>query len=161
MPGVSVKARAYEGLGRLYGEQRAWEKAEEAYRTALALAPHQSYYHIRLAGVLRSQGRLEEAEMELKKAIASSNPGWQAWAYLELGALYENRGQLADAVAAFEEAVRLAPNRAYYRNRLAEAYRAAGRLAEALREYEAVLALQPDNADVRQRYEELKEQVNR
>jgi len=87
----------------------------------------------------------------------------------------EQENKLTDAVAAYEEAVRLAPANREYRARfesarfalmqqhieLAERYAVEGKLAEARRELAAVLAIDPNYAVARERLQQLERQTLR
>jgi tetratricopeptide (TPR) repeat protein len=74
-------------------------------------------------------------ESELRTAIGQQ-PGFAA-AHFQLGVLHENAGDSGAATAEFAEAVRLEPEVAEWRYRLARAYSRAGQAGPAEREMEA------------------------
>jgi tetratricopeptide (TPR) repeat protein len=78
--------------------------------------------------------------IEVYRLLTATYPDDYA-AYTNLGSLYRARLMIDEAVAALEQAVRLAPDQPIGRTNLAGAYIDAGRLEDAKREYEAALAL--------------------
>ncbi len=71
-------------------------------------------------------------------------------------ALYGIPGRLQEALAEYEAAVRLKPDRADLRNNYAGALFRAGRPADARRELEAALRIDPNYADARSNLERLR-----
>ncbi|MFH1143358.1 MAG: tetratricopeptide repeat protein [Candidatus Eisenbacteria bacterium] len=68
--------------------------------------------------------------------------------YSNLGLAYEKLGLPGEALRAFEQAVRLKPQRAEFRGNLASALARAGRLEEAIAEYERALPDNPEAASI-------------
>ncbi len=87
---------AHSALGNLLmQEEHDWNRAEEEFRRAVSLNPSNANARVHYAGLLRTLGRIEEAETQVRAAI-ETNPSWWAprWILVEL-ALY--RGNLAVA----------------------------------------------------------------
>ena len=105
--------------------------AETAFRQALALQPENTLYWTNLAAALASQGRLEEATEAIEQEVLGRDPSFGP-AHALLGALYLNRGQSEEAVAALEQARRYLPDPDIVRNDLIEALFAAGQIDKAL-----------------------------
>ena len=92
---------------RLAGLRR-WDEAADVHRRAIARRPQDGQAHRRLgAALLHGLGRPSEAEAPLREAIRLGAGEARTWGdlALTLGAL----GRLADAVAAFDAALRLDP----------------------------------------------------
>ena len=89
-------------------------------------------------------GEIEPVEAELKTLLVGE-PG-NAMAHNLLGFVAQRRGQRAAAVAAFQLAATLAPDRAPFHFNLAVALRACGRAAEAIAPLTRALGLSPDDA---------------
>lgn len=76
-----------------------------------------------------------------------------AWiAYNNLGLVYMNRGQLADAMAMFQTSIQVKPNHALAYNNLAMAQERAGEPGRARRSYERSLLLNPTDVRVLNHY---------
>jgi tetratricopeptide (TPR) repeat protein len=63
----------------------------------------------RYATWVTNQGRLTEAERVYRRLIRAGSPEDQAWAWLGLANVFSGRGDMAEALAANANAVRLAP----------------------------------------------------
>lgn len=118
--------------------------APSAAARSSAQAPDAS--PISRALVLREAGRHGEALALLQAHLRQSPHDARAWA--EVGLLYAVHGQLEDARAALEAALRLAPGDAAILHNLAEVLRSDGRFAAALPHY-AALAASGDAAALR------------
>ena len=130
-------ARPYLFLGKVQevakSEPQEWV---EAFHRYAALRPEDAQAHYYYAVALGKQRRGErdfvEREEELRKAIAIEPRMGEA--YLELGLLEEEKGELAGAVRAFQKAVEFTelPDEAHLR--LAQVYRRMGETEKARRE---------------------------
>src|ERR1022692_4589954 len=114
--------------------------------------PFLSFAVIALCGLLACGSRLCAAHWEGAEALWSytidRNPG--AWmAQFNLAAeIHKVPGRLAEAIAHYEEAVRLKPDFAEAHNNLGRALEATpGRLNDAIGHYEEALRLTPDSAE--------------
>jgi len=67
---------AYDYLGYIYQRWRDWDRAERAFKAALALNDSDSHAHFNLGLVYASTGRTTEARKEYQRALAS-DPGNQ------------------------------------------------------------------------------------
>ena len=93
---------------------------------------------------LMKAGRADEAERAFT-AIAKANPEL-AGPHANLGALYRQRGALADAVRELETAARLSPTQPAIQNQLGIAYRSNGQFDKARTAYEQALSGDPTYA---------------
>ncbi len=91
---------------------------------------------------LRKAGRLEEAELRLRTAIAAAPTS--AHAHVHLGIVLVERGQLEEATRLFSRAVALDPEDPYAQMNLANAHRRRGDPDKALAHYRAAVRLRPD-----------------
>ncbi|MFI5871996.1 tetratricopeptide repeat protein [Streptomyces sp. NPDC051445] len=127
---------AYTGLGDHRQARRALDRL-----TALHSGPA---VRARAAGVYWDQGRREDAQAALADAAAgASSPAEQA-AWLErAGQLAWERGERANALRHFREAVRIDPDQRAAQAGQGRALAALGRTSQALNAYRKALAGQP------------------
>jgi adenylate cyclase len=83
------------------------ERAEDLARQALTSSPRSPLPHMAKGGVLRAQGRYDEALPEYETVIAL-NRNWVA-AYHHVGQCKLYTGAIEEAIPLFEQAIRLSP----------------------------------------------------
>jgi len=111
--------------------------AEQASRAALELIPDWIGFS-RLAGILVKDGRYEEAEAVVMRAIAArDDPYSRTW----LGMVYVAVGKYDRAEEEYRKAVAMQPDYEYAHYRLGQLYATLGRREEAIAEFETVLRL--------------------
>lgn len=88
--------------------RQEYARSESAARDLISTAPHMQEARILLARSLLGQNKLDEAEKEFRAAQDARlpTPGTLAWANVGLGEIALRRGQAAEAVKRFNEAVR-------------------------------------------------------
>ena len=101
--------------------------------------------HNNLGNVLKRQGKLEEAIVHYRQALALK-PAY-ADAHNNLGNALRDQGNLEEAVAQYRRALALKPAYAGAHNNLGNALRDQGNLEEAVAQYRQALALKPDYAE--------------
>lgn len=84
-----------------------WNNDRSLWEDAVAKSPHKARPHDALGVALASEGRLQEAEQSLKRAIHLAPRGGQA--YINLGYVYSLQGKSEEALAAYEMAIPLCP----------------------------------------------------
>ncbi len=94
-----------------------------------------------LAAESQSEGRIQTALEYYQKSIEHNPEFWMS--YNGRGVCLADMGQLAEAVASFETAIRLAPTRAEPWTNLGIALATHGRVAEAVSKWERALELDP------------------
>lgn len=100
------QGRQYAQLGAEYLAQGLLPEAEQEFRTALAVDPTSAAGHVGIAQVRERSGAFEEARTEAEASIKlSPNP----IAYVVLGRLALQSGQLSAAAAAVGKALSLDP----------------------------------------------------
>jgi tetratricopeptide (TPR) repeat protein len=145
--------RPYLFLGKLQevakSEPQAWL---DAFQRFVQLRPDDAWAHyyfaVALQKIRRGEKDFAEREAELRKAIAIDSRFGEA--YLKLGLLQEESGELAKAVASLQKAVEYTalPDEAHLR--LAQVYRRMGETQKARKEsqlYEEVAAKKKEKMD--------------
>jgi tetratricopeptide (TPR) repeat protein len=152
---------------RMNGQQRAGarDQADQALRAgkpAEALAIYQALAAVDgqdrasrmgVANALAALGRVDQALAELG-AISLDWPDFP-FSLIRQGALLEEQGHVEGALAAYREAVRIAPDNPDTHFTLAYALNGAGWRAEAIAAFEAGLSLDPGRSAARQALEEI------
>lgn len=116
-----------------------------APRTAPASAASEASAHFDLAGRLREQGRVAEAEASLRRAL-DLDPDF-ADAHCNLGVLLRAQGRLAEAEACLRRALALRPDFAPALNNLGHVLRNLRRQPEAEHALRRAIELSPDLVD--------------
>lgn len=131
--------------------RRAFTEALARYR--LAKDPADVSAHLSLGAILLSRLRAQEALPELRAAVRLDPRRPEAFDMT--GAALQNLGRLIEAIAAYRQALAIAPDYASARYNLARALARMGDRAGALREMEKVRAAFPSDARLQVEYKEL------
>jgi len=124
-----------------------YAEAESTFRTLVAAGDPLPTGYVGLAQVLMRTGRAAEAAIELADARQKLAPNFLI-AYFE-GLALDRAGKQAEAILAFEEAVRLDANSAEAHLGLGKTLLAGGKVKEANAELSKALALSPGNVQAR------------
>lgn len=138
--------RIREQLKRL--DKSSFTNAVSNYEQAITRWPDDWALHEGFAFLLQDFGQAHEAENHWRKVIQllpHSEHGWFGLGNI----LLESDGRAAEALVAFQEALRRQPNYVETRNGLGLALAGLGRFTEAVSEYERALRLKPDFAEAR------------
>ena len=129
-------------LGDSYLSMGKLDRAENAYRKAIEENPKEPDYYVAYATALRREGsdNLDDAIIRLKGAQRMNPSDWRI--QLELGQCYESKGQLADAAALIEQAVKSQPDLTAAHVALIRIYFRLGRKADSEREKKIVADLE-------------------
>lgn len=135
-------SEAYNALGAAYSRQGKWKNALEAYQNALEnklyTTPHVPWLNI---------GRVYMAQKNYPKAIEAYREAKryanQDFIIYELGNALLDAGKTKDAIAEFQEGVKLIPQNASMRYSLALAYLKDGMKKPALAEFKKAAELAP------------------
>lgn len=101
---------AYNNLGIAYCTQMRYDDALASLARALELKPGLSSAHNNLGNVYRLMGRPDEALAEFEKAKGlASDIVYGANVFIGMGLIYEERGEYARALEAYDEASRRNP----------------------------------------------------
>jgi Flp pilus assembly protein TadD len=129
----------YENLGRAYAEAGEMEKAERAYREAIAINPQTALAHLWLGQLLRTTGRKDEAERALET--------------------FRRLRALQTEMRLLEQKINRNPGNVRAHVELARVRRLLGKGREALIPLERALEIAPDDAKLRKLYENVRRKV--
>lgn len=135
---------AWAVLGSVYKQDNKLPEAVDALRHAITLLPNQPGPHITLASVLSDQGQKADAAAERKQAAELTRVAvnrQRATFATNTGNMLLAKGQVADAIERYQEAVTSDPSYADAHSGLAAALERQGRTAEAAAEREKAAAL--------------------
>jgi tetratricopeptide (TPR) repeat protein len=124
-------------LGSVLKQMDKRDEAEDALKKAIALLPNQPGPHITLAAILAEEGKHDEAAAERKLAAGLSRNAvnrQRAMLNTNAGNQLLQRGQIADAVEQYIEAIAADPGYAEAHAQLAVAYARQGRAEDAAAE---------------------------
>ncbi|GAI57307.1 unnamed protein product, partial [marine sediment metagenome] len=101
-------------LGSIAESRMDYARAEEFYRRALRENPENIAVHVKLGSLLFRRGRLSDAKQVLLEGVRISEwipINFRVYAMLlnNLGFVYAEEGQLAKAIPAFKQAIRVDP----------------------------------------------------
>ena len=137
-----------EGYFRLYSstKQSEWlARADQAVRRAAEINENEPGVHIMLGRILRATGQNDAAIEELRKAL-TRDPADVA-ALLQLAGAYESSKRIADAEAAYQQAIRLRPSYFPAYQNLGVLYMGQGKWQQAEEPLTLVTKLAPDYSD--------------
>jgi tetratricopeptide (TPR) repeat protein len=98
-------ADAHFGLGEIFDTRQDWQNAIQEYRAALRIAPNDADARERLIWNLLETNAPSDAQAELERALLKSETAAELWQ--AVGEAYEERGEPAHAIAAYERALGL------------------------------------------------------
>jgi tetratricopeptide (TPR) repeat protein len=127
-------ADGWATLGSLYRKMNKLPEAADALREAIRQAPDQPDPHLTLATVLAEQGNSAEAAAERKKGAELERVAMnrqKAEVATNTGNSLMKKGQVADAIERYQEALNDDPNYAEAHRALANALERQGKKAEA------------------------------
>jgi tetratricopeptide (TPR) repeat protein len=141
LPGL---AEAHAALGDAADALGEPTLAAEAYGRAVELDPGHLEYRLRYAALLSDAGRLQDALAELVEVTARPE-GHEPDTLMELGRVYRSLEppRVEEAVAAYEEALKLDPGNGDAALGVAESYRAGKQWERAISAYERVVDVAP------------------
>lgn len=144
LPGVAEAHAAHGDAAEAVGDATL---AAEAYGRAVESAPGNLDYRARHAALLVRDGRPEEALPEVLEVVDRPE-GRTPEALIALGSVYRSfePPRVEEAVAAYEEALKLDPGNGEAALGVARSYRAARRWERAIRAYDRVREVDPARA---------------
>jgi len=138
-------------LARVYADSGNHARAAELYTTASELEqPTQGLrYNLNACQQKYKMGQFQEAEAQLNSLLGEYDSDSQkSDIEEELGKLFREKGEKADALKHFEKAVRYNPDKRLLRFRMAYDYYELGNHERALHHYKVLNQLNPDDAAV-------------
>lgn len=96
---------------------RVWANNDTFWTAVARTSPDSAFAQRELGTALLERGQLDEAERALRQALArSADATGTAMAYSNLGLVYRRQMRMAEAIAAFESALQIAPHPGLYHN---------------------------------------------
>src|SRR2546428_806545 len=162
--GIAVSQTAaptgYLYLGHILVEQKAWDRAVQAYRDALAINPSFEPAHLGLAATLEAKGDTAQAIAVLRKVLQEVNKGNRE-ARQRLVRLLLTQKAYEPALALLREAIQESPDDVDAQLRIGLIYGELKDYVKAVEQIKRVLVLGPQELGVRDHlaylYEEMKE----
>lgn len=134
-------------LGAAYLSLDRYSESESVFRRLIAAGDPLPTSYIGLAQVLLRTGRAPEAVAELAEAEKKLGPNFLI-SYFQ-GLALHRAGRPAEAISAFQKAIRLSPNSSEAHFGLGQSELMVGHNNEAIDEFQKSLQLSPDNAQAK------------
>lgn len=141
--------QAYEGLGRLYLQEKNYKEAAETFKFLTRLDPRRDTYWSNLGLSLYSTQRHKEAIAAYEKALQINSKVPSRW--LNISLCYEALHDIPRMIKALNQAVQLDRRNINYLLLLAEAYLKAQNKVRAEEVLKQVLAIDPTHKQARER----------
>jgi protein O-mannosyl-transferase len=135
---------AHDNLGDALLVQGKRDEAYAQFQLAADVTPRDPWCHGNMGAYLQERGRLPEAIEQYQLTIQlSRDPFMLALTYANMGSAYRDLGMENDALASYNEAIRINPNQfnAYFGR--GELFEKQGKLTDAIRDFSKSLDLQP------------------
>ena len=142
-----------ELIGKIYTEIGDLDRAEQKYRSLLAVQPELLTIRINLAELLLRNNKYAEAAEQLQYVMSKDKS--RADAYYILGRLARKQGDSKHAVHSFEMLLSLDPDFIEARFQLANLYRGEEQFKKATKQLKLILKQEENNIDARKLLAEL------
>jgi tetratricopeptide (TPR) repeat protein len=130
-----------------YERDFVWQGQISIWVDASKKSPNKVRPHYNLGEAYAEEGKLDDAIVEYKKAIAVDPNHKRIYdVHYDLGNAYGKKGRLDDAISEYKKALDINPNYAKAYNNLGYAYVRKGKLDNAISEYKKALAIKPNFA---------------
>ncbi|HSR42917.1 MAG TPA: tetratricopeptide repeat protein, partial [Longimicrobiales bacterium] len=129
--------------GVFYQYEGRFDRAEEAYKRAIALDSTFARAYNALGSVYERTGRLDEAASTIERAVRTEPDADHA--YFALGNTLYQQGRPGEAIEAYQQAVAINPRHSKAWNNLAAVYITEERYDEAVDALRMTLELEPEN----------------
>jgi len=140
---------AYEGLGRLYLQERNYDEAAETFEYLTRLDPNRDVYYSNLGLSLFSVKQFRKACNAYQKALDLNNKIPVRW--INLALCLDNLDEPAKAVKATLQAVQLDRRNVNYQFLLADMYMKMGNKVRAEEVLQQILQIEPTNKPAREK----------
>jgi len=154
----NISARNY--LGYLHETLGQYQQGAEQFETVLSYDPKNLYALNHLGLMYIQLKRIDKAEVVLRTALEIDPKGERAESkniHNYFGLIYEDKGDIAAAIAEYRESIRLFPDDMWARKQLASLLEDHGRYSEAQLEYLQMLEIDPENLLAKSRLNALNE----
>ncbi len=126
------------------------DEAAAVFRDLVRLRPERGLHWTEYGRFLRDHGDRASADEALNRAVLALRKAIQLkphfYDYNDLGLALQIQGKAAQAIAEFQEAIRLKPDDHKVHSNLGIALRDQGKLAEAIAEFREAIRLKPDDS---------------
>ena len=139
------QANEWFDKGYQHDLNKDYDKAIEAYTSAITLTPNFAIAYYNRGNAYYSKGQYDRAIENFNKMIAI-NPN-DADAYYNRGIAYAKKGQYDRAIEDYNKAISINPNYAKAYNNRGFAYDKKGQYDRAIEDYNKAIALNPNDAD--------------
>jgi predicted O-linked N-acetylglucosamine transferase (SPINDLY family) len=137
-------AELHQYRGNVHFALGEFELAEESYSGAIKHQPRNAPSRTGRARVLAAQGKVEQAQRELRQALADAPESFTGWC--NLGDGFRDFGLFDEAIAAYRQAERLAPKDLRSPSAIGLMEQTRGNLPASIAAYERACALDPTDA---------------
>ncbi len=137
-------------MGAAWRQTTFWRDSECLWRHTLACTSRNGLAHYDLALALVSQGRLDEAIAQYRKALEIKPDDVNSLNNMAI--VFVGRGQFGEAITHYREALKIDPHSAQLRYNMGYALACQGRLEEAVPQYQKALELDPRCAIAHHKY---------
>jgi tetratricopeptide (TPR) repeat protein len=141
---------AHINLGYCYWRLGRMDEAVQENRLAIQLAPDDYRGHLNLVLLYRDTGRITEAVEAAQRLPDVAPPSERGKVWTLLGDLYQSAGRPDDAIAAYEQALQVAPDLVQVYSVLGSLYLQQNRPSDALRVFQQLAQVTPDDYVVHQ-----------
>ena len=138
------QANEWYEKGNQYRLDKKYDKAIEAYTSAIALDPNYAYAYSNRGGAYYEQGQYDKAIEDCNKAIALDPKN--ANAYNNRGIVYAGKGQYDRAIEDYNKAIAINPNLTQAYNNRGITYAGKGQYDRAIEDFNKAIALDPNDA---------------
>lgn len=141
-------APAWNSLGAVYGQFQRHSEAIDAYQRVIKLNPDYAWPYNNIGFIYARQGNHRQAETFYKQAIERHlDDEGKAVSWSNLGDVYVALDNQAEAIKAYRQATRLAPNYAWPHHNLALLYEAQGDDQAAIKSYHRAIERHSEAGD--------------
>ncbi len=128
-------AKAYANIGGIYAQQQQWQQAIAAYQKAIEIEPNVAGFYNNLGKVAQASGNSALANKCRYQALKLEPSQAKPEDFLNLGNSLLHQGQMQEAIACYQSAIKLDSSFAVAYQNLGEVYAQLGNLNEALNCY--------------------------
>ncbi len=137
-------AEAHANLGSIYAQQKQWQLAIECYQEAIGIKPNVAGFYRNLGKIWQELGKVELARDCQEQALTLEAQYPQASEYFKQGKNFLENGEIEEAIACFQLAIKLNPSLAGAYQNLGDALVEKKELNEAIKFYQKARELQPE-----------------
>ncbi|MGD1807591.1 tetratricopeptide repeat protein [Dapis sp. BLCC M126] len=141
----------YANIGTIFAQQKQWEQAIQSYRRAIAIKPDFAGAYRNLAKIYTQVNQSAEAAEYLYQALRLEPGKATAEEFLFVGNTLGENSQLEQAIACYQEAIKLKPQLVEASYKLGEILIQNGQWGEAIACYQRVISANPKNLEAYQK----------